>query len=62
MKREALTEVWKRGRVGEKYNIGGQSEISNIELIKEILVILEKRSMFLIDQDMTKDILLTSLR
>ena len=43
---EALTEVWKRGRVGEKYNMGGQSEISNIELIKEILVILEKRSMY----------------
>lgn len=39
---EALIEVWKKGRVGEKYNIGGECEIKNIDLVKKILFILNK--------------------
>lgn len=39
---EALIKVWKRGKVGEKYNIGGECEITNIELVKRILFILDK--------------------
>lgn len=39
---EALTEVWKKGKVGEKYNIGGECEITNIDLVKKILFILDK--------------------
>lgn len=34
---EALCEVWLRGKVGQKYNIGGECEIRNIDLIKMIL-------------------------
>lgn len=34
---EALVEVWRHGRVGEKYNIGGECEIKNIDLVKMIL-------------------------
>ena len=39
---EALIKVWERGKVGEKYNIGGECEITNIELVKRILFILDK--------------------
>ena len=39
---EALTEVWKKGKVGEKHNIGGECEITNIDLVKKILFILDK--------------------
>ena len=39
---EALIEVWRHGKVGEKYNIGGEHEITNIELIKKILSIMDK--------------------
>ncbi len=34
---EALVEVWKRGRIGRKYNIGGECEIKNIDLVRMIL-------------------------
>ena len=34
---EALCEVWLKGRVGQKYNIGGECEIRNIDLIRMIL-------------------------
>ncbi len=34
---EALVEVWSRGRVGQKYNIGGECEIKNIDLVRMIL-------------------------
>lgn len=34
---EALVKVWRHGRVGEKYNIGGECEIKNIDLVKMIL-------------------------
>lgn len=34
---EALVEIWHRGRIGQKYNIGGEFEIKNIDLIRMIL-------------------------
>lgn len=34
---EALIEVWLKGKVGEKYNIGGESEVRNIDLVRMIL-------------------------
>ena len=38
----ALIEVWKNGIVGEKYNIGGECEVANIDLVKKILEIMDK--------------------
>ena len=34
---EALVEVWNRGRIGQKYYIGGECEIKNIDLVRMIL-------------------------
>lgn len=34
---EALIEVWLRGRIGQKYNIGGECEIRNIDMVRMIL-------------------------
>lgn len=34
---EALVEVWNSGRIGQKYNIGGECEIKNIDLVGMIL-------------------------
>jgi len=39
---EAILEVLKLGKIGEIYNIGGDSEIRNIDLIKKLLKILDK--------------------
>ena len=39
---EALIEVWKHGVVGEKYNIGGECEMQNIDLIKTIISFMGK--------------------
>lgn len=39
---QAIDMVLHRGRVGEVYNIGGNNEKTNIELVKLILKILEK--------------------
>ena len=39
---QALTEVWKNGKIGEKYNIGGECEIRNIDLVKQIINLLDK--------------------
>jgi len=39
---EALLEVWKHGKVGEKYNIGGECEMQNIDLIKTIISFMGK--------------------
>ena len=36
----ALIKVWKEGIVGEKYNVGGECEIKNIDLVKKILQIM----------------------
>jgi len=34
---EALIEVWLKGRVGQKYNIGGECEFRNIDIVRMIL-------------------------
>lgn len=34
---EALSTIAERGRIGEKYNIGGECEIKNIDLVRMIL-------------------------
>jgi len=34
---EALVEVWSRGRIGQKYNVGGECEVKNIDLVRMIL-------------------------
>ena len=39
---EAIFQVFKHGKVGEIYNIGGGSEIKNIDLVQKILKILGK--------------------
>ncbi|HEC38453.1 MAG TPA: dTDP-glucose 4,6-dehydratase, partial [bacterium] len=39
---KAILDVLLEGRVGEIYNIGGDSEIANIELIKKLLKILDR--------------------
>jgi dTDP-glucose 4,6-dehydratase len=38
----AIWEVLTRGRAGEVYNIGGQAELANIELVHALLAFLEK--------------------
>jgi dTDP-glucose 4,6-dehydratase len=38
----AIREVWRRGRLGEVYNIGGRSERTNLDLTKTILRLLGK--------------------
>ena len=37
---EAIYEVYKRGKIGEKYNIGGECEIKNIDLIYKLIDML----------------------
>ena len=62
----------KKGQLGETYNIGGNTEISNIKLVKDICKILDKKynkkkktriqislNMFRIGLVMTEDMLLT---
>jgi dTDP-glucose 4,6-dehydratase len=39
---EALYAVLTNGRVGETYNIGGNNEQTNLDLIKQICIILER--------------------
>ena len=38
----AVLRVLKRGRIGEKYNIGSNNEVSNINLVKYICLLLDK--------------------
>ena len=38
----ALIKVWNNGVIGEKYNIGGECEMTNIDLVKKILYIMGK--------------------
>jgi len=40
---EALYLILSKGKVGETYNIGGNNEISNIELVKKICKILNRK-------------------
>lgn len=37
---EAIYEVFNRGKVGEKYNVGGECEVKNIDLVKTLLNLL----------------------
>ena len=39
---EAIRRVWRRGRAGEVYNIGGNCELSNLELTSRLLDLLGK--------------------
>lgn len=39
---EALIEVWKKGKIGETYNIGGGTELSNYAVITKILEHMQK--------------------
>ena len=39
---EGILHVLNNGKVGEKYNIGSNSEVSNIDLVKKICEILDK--------------------
>jgi dTDP-glucose 4,6-dehydratase len=38
---DAIYQVFLHGKVGEKYNIGGECETTNIDLVKKILEIME---------------------
>jgi len=38
---EAIYEVFNKGRVGEKYNVGGECEVKNLDLIKKLLELLD---------------------
>ena len=40
----ALYEIASKGRPGESYNVGGSSEVSNIEVVKTICAILDELS------------------
>lgn len=39
---EALIEIWFKGKIGQKYNIGGEYEIQNIDLLKKIINLMGK--------------------
>jgi dTDP-glucose 4,6-dehydratase len=39
---EALVQILTRGRIGEKYNVGGAAEWRNIDLIRELCAILDE--------------------
>ena len=43
----ALYSVFKDGKVGEKYNIGGECEVKNIDLVKKIINLLGKNESML---------------
>jgi dTDP-glucose 4,6-dehydratase len=40
---EALYQIIQKGKIGETYNIGGNNEITNIELVKKICFIMDKK-------------------
>ena len=39
---DALIELWNRGTVGDRYNIGGECEMRNIDLVNYILHLMNK--------------------
>ncbi len=39
---EAIRQVLRKGRIGECYNIGGNSEKSNLEVVREICAVLSE--------------------
>ena len=38
---QAILEVFNKGKVGEKYNIGGECEVKNIDLVKTIIRLMD---------------------
>ena len=40
---DALIDILHKGKIGEKYNVGGSSEITNLNLVKKICKILDKK-------------------
>ena len=40
---DALYQILQKGKIGETYNIGGNNEITNIELVKKICLILDEK-------------------
>ena len=39
---DALLKVLKKGKVGDTYNIGGQTELTNLQVVRDICAILDK--------------------
>ena len=39
---EAVKNILEKGKIGDTYNIGGNSEITNLDLVKKICKILDK--------------------
>jgi dTDP-glucose 4,6-dehydratase len=39
---EALIEVWKKGEIGENYNIGGGTELNNLAVVSKIISYMKK--------------------
>lgn len=39
---EALIEVWKKGTIGQNYNIGGGTELNNLAVVSKILSYMKK--------------------
>jgi dTDP-glucose 4,6-dehydratase len=39
---EALLTILERGKLGEIYNVGGDAEVSNLDLVKQICAIIDK--------------------
>ena len=39
---EALIEVWKKGEIGQNYNIGGGTELNNLAVVSKILTYMRK--------------------
>ena len=39
---EALIEVWKKGEIGENYNIGGGTELNNLAVVSKIITYMKK--------------------
>ena len=40
---DAIDMIFHKGKIGETYNIGGESEIRNIDLIKNIIFKIDKK-------------------
>jgi len=49
----ALWQVYQQGTVGESYHVSGQQELSNIELVKRLCLLLDQLQPRLVDQSYT---------
>ena len=41
---EALYLIFSKGRIGEKYNVGGDAEWRNIDLVNELCAVLDEHA------------------